>query len=125
MKTVIDLPDPLFRRLKATTAVNGISLKSFIIQAVEKSLDTTENDWRRIITTLPQVPEETLEIIRQRVEDSDREDIDFPFYRTKDYVYSHIKIASVGEEPDELKAMMPRRFSKNFKSKAKSSEGEV
>lgn len=77
MKTTIDLPDPLFRRLKASAAINGISLKSFITQAVEKSLDTSENDWRRVITTLPQVSEETLETIRQRVENSDREDIDF------------------------------------------------
>lgn len=77
MKTTIDLPDALFRRLKATAAVNGMSLKSFITQAVEKSLDESGNNWREVITTLPQVPEETLETIRQRVDESDQEDIGF------------------------------------------------
>ena len=38
MRTTIDLPDPLFRRLKAAAALNGISLKEIIRRAVEKEL---------------------------------------------------------------------------------------
>jgi predicted DNA binding CopG/RHH family protein len=77
MKTTIDLPDPLFRRVKATAAVNGLSLKSFITQAVEQSLNTPKNDWRETIANLPRVPKETLETIRQRIEESDLEDLHF------------------------------------------------
>ena len=38
MRTTIDLPDPLFRRLKAAAAVEGTSLKSLIARAVRKEL---------------------------------------------------------------------------------------
>jgi hypothetical protein len=38
MRTTIDLPDPVFRRLKAAAALNGISLKEIILRAVEKEL---------------------------------------------------------------------------------------
>jgi hypothetical protein len=77
MKTTIDLPDPLFRRAKATAAVRGVSLKHFITQAVESSLDAAPKDWREVIANLPRVPKETLETIRLRVEESDRQDLEF------------------------------------------------
>ena len=40
-------------------------------------------------------------------------------------VYAHIKISGTGEGLDELKAMMSRRFSKNSRTEAESSKGEV
>ena len=40
MRTTIDLPDPIFRRLKATAALEGSSLKQVILRAVEKDLHT-------------------------------------------------------------------------------------
>jgi len=75
MKTTIDLPDPLFRRAKATAAVRGITLKSLISNAVEQSLNVEKKDWRAMLQHLPRVDKETLETIRQRVEESDRDDI--------------------------------------------------
>lgn len=77
MKTTIDLPDPLFRRAKATAAVEGVTLKAFITKAVESKLDTAPKDWRQSIANLPRVPKETLETILLRVEESDREDLEF------------------------------------------------
>ena len=59
MKTTIDLPDPIFRRAKATAAVRGITLKSFISKAVEQSLDADQKDWRAVLKDLPRVDQET------------------------------------------------------------------
>ncbi len=38
MRTTIDLPDPVFRRLKARAALEGASLKHVIQRAVENEL---------------------------------------------------------------------------------------
>ena len=38
MKTTLDLPDPLFRRAKATAAERGQSLKDFVTDALREKL---------------------------------------------------------------------------------------
>ncbi len=38
MRTTVDLPDPVFRRLKAAAALQSISLKEMILRALEKEL---------------------------------------------------------------------------------------
>jgi len=38
MRTTIDLPDPLFRRVKAAAAMEGTSLKELITRFVEQGL---------------------------------------------------------------------------------------
>ena len=48
MRTTIDLPDPVFRRLKAAAALNGVSLKEIILRAVEKELQPAPPKKRRI-----------------------------------------------------------------------------
>jgi len=76
MKTTIDLPDPRFRRAKATAAVEGVSLKQFITEAVVQKLAAAAKDsWREVLANLPRVPKETLETIRLRVEESDLENL--------------------------------------------------
>jgi len=77
VKTTIDLPDPLFRRAKATAAAKGQTLKTFISNSVEQSLRNEERDWRAVLKDLPHVDKETLETIRLRVEESDRDDLKF------------------------------------------------
>jgi hypothetical protein len=77
MKTTIDLPDPLFRRAKATAAAKGQTLKAFISHSVEQSLRNEDGDWRAVLKDLPRVDKETLETIRLRVEESDRDDLMF------------------------------------------------
>jgi hypothetical protein len=42
MRTTIDLPDPLFRELKALAARRGTSLKTVIRAAVEEEIRKTE-----------------------------------------------------------------------------------
>lgn len=77
MKTTIDLPDPIFRRAKATAAVHGITLKSFISTAVEKSLDSEKKDWRTVLQNLPKVDKETTDQIMRSVAESDAIDLEF------------------------------------------------
>jgi hypothetical protein len=42
MRTTVDLPDPLFRELKAVAARRGVSLKSVIRTAVESEIRKAE-----------------------------------------------------------------------------------
>ncbi len=39
MRTTVTLPDPLFRRMKATAALEGRSLRAFITQSVAHELE--------------------------------------------------------------------------------------
>ncbi len=39
MRTTIDLPDPMFRRLKTTAVLRGTSMKALIIAALEREID--------------------------------------------------------------------------------------
>ena len=39
MRTTIDLPDPLFRRTKATAAILGLSMKDLIARAIEREVN--------------------------------------------------------------------------------------
>jgi len=77
MKTTIDLPDPIFRRAKATAAVRGITLKSFISKAVEQSLNAEQKDWRAALKDLPRVDQETTDEIMRSVAESDEIDLEF------------------------------------------------
>lgn len=81
MKTTIDLPDPLFRRAKATAAVEGISLKSYITKAVQSRLEAAPQDWREVLANLPRVPKETTEAVMRSVAESDASDLEFQHQR--------------------------------------------
>ena len=38
MRTTVDVPDPIFRKMKATAALRGVSLKEFLLNAVEQEM---------------------------------------------------------------------------------------
>jgi hypothetical protein len=40
MRTTLDLPDPLFRSLKARAAMEGSSLKDFVVRLVQRELSS-------------------------------------------------------------------------------------
>jgi hypothetical protein len=46
MRTTIDLPDALFRRIKALAAMEGSSLKALIVRALERETNAT-GPWPR------------------------------------------------------------------------------
>jgi hypothetical protein len=39
MRTTLDLPDPLFRELKAQSALRGVKLKDFVAKILQAALD--------------------------------------------------------------------------------------
>ncbi|MDP2321141.1 MAG: hypothetical protein Q8O42_17595 [Acidobacteriota bacterium] len=54
MRTTIDIPDALYRRLKARAAAEGQPAKTFILRAVEQAMDTPQRARRRIV--IPVIP---------------------------------------------------------------------
>ena len=44
MRTTIDLPDALFRKTKATAALQGSSLKELIVRAIEREVGSRGMD---------------------------------------------------------------------------------
>jgi hypothetical protein len=40
MRTTVELPDPVFRKMKAAAALQGSSIKQFVQRAVERELSS-------------------------------------------------------------------------------------
>ena len=38
MRTTVDIPDPVFRKMKATAALRGVSPKEFLLNAVQQEM---------------------------------------------------------------------------------------
>jgi hypothetical protein len=49
MRTTIDIPDALYRRLKARAAAEGKPAKALILKAVEQAMDAPQRPKRRIV----------------------------------------------------------------------------
>ncbi len=66
MKTTLDLPDPLFRRVKAAAELQGYSLKDFISNVLAEKLDTASQapgkPWMKGFGALAHLGEETRRI---------------------------------------------------------------
>ena len=69
MKTTLELPDPLFRRAKATAAERGQSLKEFVTEALSDKLarDTGRADagmpeWMKGFGKLKRLHKETVRV---------------------------------------------------------------
>lgn len=68
MKTTLELPDPLFRKVKATAAEHGQSLKEFVTEALRDKLlrdkrpDDGEPEWMKGFGKLSRLHKETARI---------------------------------------------------------------
>ena len=69
MKTTLELPDPLFRRAKATAAERGQSLKDFVTEALHEKLATgaerlsaSEPAWMKGFGKLRRLHKETVRV---------------------------------------------------------------
>lgn len=58
MRTTIDLDDSLYKKVKVTAAMNGVSLKEFITHAVERELEASGGEIESRRVRLPLVPSE-------------------------------------------------------------------
>lgn len=71
MKTTVEIPDSLFRQVKATAAQQGLSLKDFFTEAVREQLrrrsggaTTPEKPWMRAFGGLRDLHRETKRVDR-------------------------------------------------------------
>jgi hypothetical protein len=55
MRTTVDLPDPLFKRVKAEAALRGMKLRDFIARALEQALPGGSQETRSRRVKLPLV----------------------------------------------------------------------
>jgi hypothetical protein len=72
MKTTLELPDPIFRRAKATAAERGQSLKDFFTEALREKLEgkaatskSTEPPWMQGFGKLKHLRRETARINKE------------------------------------------------------------
>ena len=71
MRTTVDLPDPLFRELKALAARRGVPLKELIRAAVEAEIRKAKSNakYRVIFPLLPSSKPGALDLTNVDVED--------------------------------------------------------
>ena len=66
MKTTLEIPDPTFRKAKATAGALGIPLREFVTQAVEEKLSQRragkDKPWLECAGELAHLHKETLRI---------------------------------------------------------------
>ena len=55
MRTTVDLPDPLFKRVKAEAALRGMKLRDFIARSLEQALSGGSRESRSRRVKLPLV----------------------------------------------------------------------
>ena len=78
MKTTLEIPDPIFRKAKATASAMGIPLREYITQAVEEKLSLgkqrPDRPWLECAGELAHLHRETLQI--QKIIDDEFEQIE-------------------------------------------------
>jgi len=66
MKTALEIPDKIFRRAKSKAAERGMSLRQFIVEAVEEKLKTDprgeQKPWMKHLGKLRSLRKETARI---------------------------------------------------------------
>ena len=70
MRTTIDIPDALYRRLKARAAAEGQPAKALILKAVEQVLEAAPASKKRIV--IPVIPSKqpgTLRLTNAQIDD--------------------------------------------------------
>ncbi|UCF95864.1 MAG: hypothetical protein JSV89_11825 [Spirochaetaceae bacterium] len=82
MRTTIDLPDELFRKVKAVASLKGITLKQFITRAVRRELSSNNLPVKSQRIHLPLVPSKSpgsVALSAERISQIlDQEDLDVP-----------------------------------------------
>lgn len=53
MRTTVDIPDPIYRRLKSTAALRGCSVKELVLQAIQAEFQKAEPSRKKKFVKLP------------------------------------------------------------------------
>jgi hypothetical protein len=76
MKTTLEIPDPIFRRVKSVSAERGIPFRQFVTEAVQDKLKTpprsAEKPWMKTFGKLRHLRKETARISRIIAEEFDQ-----------------------------------------------------
>ena len=76
MKTTLELPDDLFREMKAAAALRGMKLRDFVTSAISEQLARMKkqnSSWSRRLPPAPRVSKTELKRIHRLIEeDSER-----------------------------------------------------
>jgi len=72
MKTTLDIPDELFRRVKATAALQGDTLRAFVSKTLQEKLDqaasTPDKPWMQAFGCLRDLPREVWQDLNASIE---------------------------------------------------------
>ena len=71
MRTTVDVPDPVFRKMKAAAALRGVSLEEFLLSAVEHEM-TRKSSAKDYTVRLPLIRSKhlgTLKVTNAEIED--------------------------------------------------------
>ena len=78
MKTTLEIPDDLFRQMKAAAALRGIKLRDFVTDAISGHLarmETIDSRWAQRLPPPPRVARSEMRRIHQLIqEESERID---------------------------------------------------
>lgn len=70
MRTTVDIPDPIYRRLKSVAALRGCSVKQLILLGVKAELEHSKSTARRKRVRLPLIESDrpgSLDLTNQRI----------------------------------------------------------
>ncbi len=71
MKTTLELPDDLMRRIKIRSVERGITMTAFFVEAAERALTQEAPDWRSAFGAA-KLPREDAEKLAQDIQDEFR-----------------------------------------------------
>jgi hypothetical protein len=70
MRTTVDIPDPLYRRLKSAAALRGCSVKELVLRGVQTELKAGSGSSRKKAVRLPIIDSKNpgwLELTNERI----------------------------------------------------------
>lgn len=70
MRTTVDIPDPLYRQLKATAAKRGCSVKEIILRSVQKEIGGAHQKGRVKLPIVKSREPGTLRLTNEQIYDA-------------------------------------------------------
>src|SRR5688572_23905994 len=78
VKTTLEIPDPLFRKAKATAAQEGRSMKDYVVEALREKLESTgkKQGWRSVFGKLSPEAKKAARQVDARIKAADFNKVD-------------------------------------------------
>ena len=69
MRTTVDIPDPIYRKLKAKAALHGASVRATILQAVSRDLEVSRPKKRIRLPLIPGKEKRLLNLTNEQIDE--------------------------------------------------------